>query len=256
MAIVTPAGPRERRWLLVGAVVLALVLVAVLAAVLIAQVIWRSADGPQDGADHVVTAPLGDRRDGTLDIVGGVGSLVVRSADLDEDLVRVSTPDGSGQVPRVDDRDGVTAVSLVDAEDGHGGKAPLEIVLNQGATWRVRVSGGADSARLDFRTGPVSEVDLASGISTVEIWLPAPRGTGVIRETGGTSLLAVHAPTAAPVSVTVSGGAGSVVIDGAAHNGIGAPTTYAPDGWSTATDRYDVQAIGGLSQLRLERYQP
>jgi hypothetical protein len=245
----TKASTRERRWLIIGAVALVLVLVAVLAAVLAAQVIWR-----QDGPDHVVTAPLGDRHDGTLDLVGGVGAVVIRSADLDGDRFRVSTPDGSGQVPRVEDRDGVTALSLVDAGEGSSGKATLEVLLSARATWRIRISGGADSARLDLRAGPVSEVDLASGISTVEIWLPAPRGTGVIRETGGTSLLALHAPAAAPVSVTVSGGAGSVVVDGVTHSGIGAPTTYAPDGWSTTTDRYDVQAVGGLSQLRLERF--
>ena len=49
------------------------------------------------------------------------------------------------------------------------------------------------------------------------------------------------------------GGAGSVTIDGVAHNGLSSGTTFASDGWNTASDRYDIDNTAGVSTLTVDR---
>jgi hypothetical protein len=93
----------------------------------------------------------------------------------------------------------------------------------------------------------VAGVDLASGVSTVELQLPAPDGTVAVTETGGVSRLAVHVPPAVAARVTVAGGAGTADINGTVHSGVPAATTFAPPDWDNAADRYDVRLVGGVS---------
>ena len=238
-----PAGRTQRRVFtgLLAAVVVTAVVVALVAVVLISRV---------DAARHTAVAPLGDTTAATLDIAGGVTSVTVRTADLGHDLYRISTPGDSRQVPSVSTSDG-TEVAVRTAGDGPG---RLEVLLSSGVTWRVRVSGGANEARLDLRGAPVAGVALASGISTAELWLPEPRGSVEVSETGGTNGLILHVVARVPVKVTVDGGAGTATLDGARHTGVSAGTTFGPANWDTVADRYDVRLVGGVSHVDLDRY--
>jgi hypothetical protein len=239
-----PPARRTQRRTFVGlltAVIVAAVLVALAAVVLISRV---------DAARHTAIAPLGDTTAATVDIAGGVTSVTVRSADLGHDLYRISTPGDSRQVPNVSTSDGL-AIAVRTSGDGPG---RLEVLLSSRVTWRVRVSGGATEARLDLRGAPVAGVALASGISTAELWLPEPRGPVEVSETGGTNGLILHVVARVPVKVTVGGGAGTATLDGATHTGVSAGTTFAPASWDTATDRYDVRLVGGVSHVDLDRY--
>jgi hypothetical protein len=84
---------------------------------------------------------------------------------------------------------------------------------------RPRRGGGADGARLDLRDDQVSGVDLASGVSTVELWLPVPDGTVVVTEAGG----------------------------------VPATTAFVPPDWARAAHRFGVRLIGGVSQFSLDQ---
>jgi hypothetical protein len=248
-----PAGPPvagpDRRPIYLGLVILlALLLIAVLLAV--ATLAARHRDGvAAGGAPHAVSGPLAGRHEARLDLTSGVGEVTVRTADLGDRLYRASTPAGPGPVPEVTDQDGSLQVGV----GGGGGPASVEILLSSHVTWQLRLGGGASEARLDLRGGPVSAVDIASGVSSVELWLPRPGGTVPVRETGGASEFTVHAPSAVPVLVRVTGGAGQASIDGVVHAGVPGNTVYPADGWDRAADRYELDAVGGLSQLTLDR---
>ena len=246
-----PPGPgTQRRWfvrLLTG-----LILVAVLVAVVVVILVSRA-----DTARHRVIAQLGDTTAASVEVADGVTSVTVRSADLGSDLYRISTPTGSGQVPAVSasatsSEGPAVVVSLRSTAGPNPGQ--LDVLLSSRVTWRVRITGGAAEARLDLRSSAISGVDLAGGVSTVELWLPEPRGTVGVAETGGANRLAMHAPVRVPVKVTVDGGAGTATLDGDAHTGVSAGTAYAPNGWDTVSDRYDVRLIGGVSTVDLDRY--
>jgi hypothetical protein len=175
-----PGGisPVERRTLFVGLAALAAILVA---AVVIAVVVT----GPGRGAEHVASAPRDGRRSAVLDLVSGVGEVTVRATDLGDRLYRISTPDGSGLVPRVDERDGVATVRL----DPVGGDGPpgVEILLSSAVTWTVRMDGGASALRMDLRDGPVAGVDAGGAL----LGSADPSGGYDIDAAGGVSTLRV-----------------------------------------------------------------
>jgi hypothetical protein len=241
-----PARDPGRRWFggLLAAVIGAAILVALIAVVIAGRV---HADR------HTVTAPVGNTASASVDITSGVTTVSVRSVDLGRNLYRISTPTGAGQVPAVATSAGpAVAVSLRSTSGAAPGQ--LEVLLSSKVTWRVRITGGATEARLDLRGSPLSGVDLASGVSSAEVWLPEPRGTVTVAETGGVNQLALHAPVRVPVKVTADAGAGTASIDGENHTGVSAGTAYAPFGWETVTDRYDIHLVGGVSQVVLDRF--
>jgi hypothetical protein len=243
-----PAADSPRRRLpfvaLVGAGLIALILLGLLMAAI------RSGERPA----HTVSAPIDGRSAATLAVVEGIGRVTVHSGGRGGDLYRITTPTGSGDVPTVTQRNGELQLGFA-AADRNGTAPPgVDIVLNSAVTWHLRLAGGADSVSLDLRGTSVSELDLASGVSTVEAWLPPPHATLVVRETGGVSQLTLHLSSGAPVRLTVGGGAGSISIDGVSHTGIGAGGQFASDGWGSVTDRLDVDAVGGVSRVRIDRY--
>lgn len=230
------------RWPLgyaIGAGLLALVALGFVVA------IARAGDHPA----HTISAKLDGRHTARLELVSGATSVTVHSGDIGDDLYRISTPDGAGAVPSVADQDDALRLSLT------GGPASsVDIEVNPAVTWQFRVAGGADETRLDLRASAVSEVDIASGVSTVEVWLPQPHGSVNVRETGGAGDVIVHAPTGVAVQVGVASGAGSVVIDGTRHTGVGAGQVFTPDSRDGATDRYDIDCVGGVSYVSIDRY--
>jgi hypothetical protein len=234
--------PPRRRWpfgYVLGAGLLALVVLGFVVAVV------RAGDHPA----HTISAKLDGRHTARLEVVSGVPSVSVHSGAIGDDLYRVSTPDDSGAVPSVADQGGTVQLSLT------GGPASsVDIVVNPSVTWQFRLAGGANDEKLDLRATQVSEVDIAGGVATVELWLPAPHGTVDVRETGGVNAFTIHAPTGGPARLTVAGGAGSAVIDGTTHTGVSAGQAYTPDGWDAATDRYDIDCVGGVSRVSIDRY--
>lgn len=254
-----PQSQPDRRPIYVGMIVLAAILVVavVAAAVTVAtrhHYPAATTAGPVAGhnVNHLATAPRNGREEARLDLIGGMGVVTVRSTDLGGDLYRISTPDGSGQSPRVVEQDDSELVSLQSVSGG--GPAALEIQLSAAVTWQVRLGGGANEARVDLRDGPVSLVDFASGVSSVDLTLPKPSGTVTVRETGGASSFVVHLPSGVPIRARLAGGAGSAVIDGTTRTGLSAGTELSSGEESIGEGGYDLDATGGLSALWVQRY--
>lgn len=244
-----PAGsqawPSPRAWLVIGAVALAVVALGVaIAAALVVR-------GGSDGRDHVVSGPVGDRREATLEVLNGATSITVRAVDLDDLLYRATTPDDSHLVPRVVDGDDRVQVFL--AEEGPPGPSAVEIEVNAAVRWTVRISTGADQALLDLSDGRIEGVEVAGGTNRLEVFLPSPDGNLPVRLSGGANQVLLHARDDAPARVTIGGGAGTVRIDGTTHSGVPAGEVFTPPGWAGSGDRYDVDVPGGVSTLTVDR---
>jgi hypothetical protein len=83
--------------------------------------------------------------------------------------------------------------------------------------------------------------------------LPAAAGTQRVTMSGGVGQFTVRLGGAGPVRVAATGGAGSVTVDGATHTGVAGGSVWTPDGWDTATSRYDVDATAGVSTMTVGR---
>jgi hypothetical protein len=231
--------------LVIGAVALAVVaLGTVIALALVVR-------GASDGRDHVVSGPLGDRREATLEVLDGASSITVRTVDLDDLLYRAATPDDSHLVPRVVDRADRVQVFL--AEEGPPGPSAVEIEVNAAVRWTVRVSTGANEELLDLGGGRIAGVEVVGGVSRLEAFLPPPDGNLPVRLSGGANQVLLHAHRDAPARVTIGGGAGTVRLDGTTHSGVPAGQVFTPPAWAGSGDRYDVDVAGGVSTLTLDR---
>ncbi|MBU8855828.1 MULTISPECIES: hypothetical protein [unclassified Micromonospora] len=200
---------------------------------------------------HTVAADRGDLRSAVFVLVDGADAVRVRTADLGDDLYRVSTPTGAKVRPAVSVSDGTVTAGLAAA--GGAGPALVEVALHDDVRWRVRLGGGAQEEVLDLRGGRIEEVELTAGTSRAEVTLPPAERTVRLAMTGGASRLLVHLAGDAPVRVRVAGGAGRMSVDGAERTGVAGGTVLTPSGWDTATDRYDVDAVAGVSDLVVDR---
>jgi hypothetical protein len=184
-------------------------------------------------------------------LVNGADVVRVRIGDLGGDRYEVSTPDGAKAAPAVD-VDGHEVVAGLHATDGTG-PALVTVVLSSKVHWSVRLAGGANDESVDLTGGPGGDVDFSAGTSRASVALPTGRGTQRVALGGGAAQFDVRLAGDAPVRVAATGGAGSVTIDGVAHSGVAGGSMWTPDGWSTATDRYDIDAASGVSTLTVSR---
>ncbi|MEV2239859.1 hypothetical protein [Micromonospora sp. NPDC049891] len=237
------AGGR-RLWWWLGAILLVVVVVVV------ATWTWVTVRG--DGRDgHVVTGATGDLREATFVLLDGADVIRVRTADLGDDAYRVSTPRDASVRPAVSLTDGSLLTSLRGTD--RDGPAVVEVVLAESVRWHVRLNGGAKEQHLDLRGAQLGDLEFTAGSNRIELTLPAPEGTQRTVLGGGASQVVVHLAGDAPVQVRAGGGAGSVTIDGTTHSGVAGGTTFTPPEWNSATDRYDIDATGGVSTVTVDR---
>ncbi len=218
---------------------------------------WR--DGRESGEgepghrerEHVAVAARGDRDAAALVVVGGATTVTVRAVDLGADLFRISTPPDSRLAPEVVESGGRYELHL--AETGKTGPAAVELLLDQQVRWGLRFSGGSTETLVDLGAGRVSALDFSAGSSRIEAVLPEPDGAVTVRMGGGASTFLVRVPQAVPVRVSAGGGAATVTVDGVRRSGVAGGTVFTPPGWADATDRYDVDAVAGVSALTVAR---
>lgn len=207
----------------------------------------------RQGADrgHVATGDAGALQEATFVMLQGADVVRVRTADLGGGLYRVSTPDDSKVAPAVQVDNGTVLAALVGT--GSAGPAVVTAELSSAVRWRVRLEGGAGEQDVDLSGGRVDTVELTTGTNRAEVTLPPAAGTLRVAMTGGAGQLVVHLSGPAPARVRVGSGAGTVSLEGTSHLGVAGGTVYTSDGWDAATDRYDVDAVAGLSMLAVDR---
>ena len=201
---------------------------------------------------HVLRGPArGAIKAATFELVNGSDIVRVSVADLGGDLFRMSTPDDAKAAPTAA-VDGSTVVAGMRGT-GLAGPALLTVLLADGVRWDVRLAGGATGESVDLSGGPGGNVDFSAGTSRAEVALPAAGGTQRVTMSGGASMLTVRLGGSAPVRVAATGGASSVTVDGKVHTGVAGNSVWTPNGWDSATDRYDVAASAGVSTMVVER---
>ena len=188
----------------------------------------------------MITGPLRDVGRASLVVDDASSRVHLVLASIPGLLYRVTTPAGSGLVPRVTRRGSVVRADLV--ATGADGPDEVRIVLNRGVRWDLRLPAGAGEQRLDLARGRVTRVDVgASGL--VEIRLPRPVGTVPLTLTGGVGRLAVSAPRSVPLRLRLDRGAAELP----------PATALVPANWPAARDRYLLRARDSVGILAVRR---
>jgi hypothetical protein len=238
---------RTPRWIVLAVIITALVITL---AVVGSTVLFRH--GGRGAPAHAVSGALAGEHDGEFQLLTGVTAATVRLADLGGDLYQVSTPRDAGIVPSVHNDHGRLQLFL-NKTDG-AGPAVVDVRLSPRVRWQLRMVGGSTAATVDARGADLAGVDFVGGVTRIEVWLPRPKGVLIARMSGGASEYVVHGAGQTPARVRIGSGASRVTVDSTTHNGVAPGATYAPAGWESTADRYDIDAAGGVATLTLDRY--
>jgi hypothetical protein len=206
------------------------------------------------GSVHRVSAERDGRDAAVLHVVSSATTLVVRTGDLGDDLVRIATPDNSEVAPQLVMADDTVALHLTGT--GDGGPKAVDIELSDDVRWELRFSGGYTDVDADLAGVSVASVEFTAGITRIDLALPEPTDQVPVRVSGGASQFTLHTAEGVPVRVRVGGGAGTVSVDGAQRNGIPGGTDLTPPGWAEAERRIDVQLTSGVSTVVVDRDVP
>ncbi|MFV2127076.1 hypothetical protein ACFHWS_21440 [Micromonospora sp. LOL_013] len=206
---------------------------------------------PEPATERLVTGPLGELQQAEFNLVSGTTTVSIRAADLGDDLYRIRTPIDADVQPRViADGDRIKLHLVPNDQPGPG---VVDIELHSSVRWQLRLTGGVAEHSIDLTDAELSGVDIVGGAARIELSLPAPDGTLPVRMTGGANQFVINAPDGPPAQVRFGSGAASATIDTRSHDGIAPGAVFTGQGWAGATDRYDIDAVAGLSVLTLQR---
>ncbi|HXJ28123.1 MAG TPA: hypothetical protein VNH17_20570, partial [Streptosporangiaceae bacterium] len=204
---------------------------------------------------HAVSMSRGDLTRAALKVTAGTPFLDVSMGRLGGTLLRVSTPDGAPVRPVLSGSN-LIVLSLAGAS-GSGGSGNsgyvVRVVLNSAVTWALDLASGTERTVVDLRGGKVAGMAVTAGSAALDVSLPRPSGTLPFLLAGGVSQFRLSLPGGVPVQVTVGGGASSVSVDDQKLTGIAGGTVLTPPGWTSATSRFDIDAVSGFSQLTVSR---
>jgi hypothetical protein len=198
---------------------------------------------------NAISAVVGERTEAAFELVGDVGTIRLRTAVLGDDLYRISTPERSSVLPKAELGD--AGVKLRLALSGKEGEAEVDVQLNAGVRWSLRMSGGIRQGVLDLGGGKIAEVDLRGGATRLDLTLPEPDGTLPVRMSGGVNRFEVRTADGVPVRIRTRRGAGQVVLNGRTDDGVARGASFLSPGWAGSADRIDLDAVAGVGTLRV-----
>jgi hypothetical protein len=187
------------------------------------------------------------RRGATLSVLSGAASVTISAARMPGTLARAWTPAGSGVRPELVAVNGTVQVYL--GGTGQSGPDAVWIQLSTAVRWRLQLSGGASQTMIQMRNGKLSGIDFTAGSSLITAALPRPVGTVTLTLAGGASQLNLTVPAGVPARLQLYGGASQAVLGGQVYTGIAGGTVLAGPGWPSAVNRYDLNAVSGVSQV-------
>lgn len=209
------------------------------------------AEPPWPAAEHRVTVPLGAAKTRLLEVVGASAALHVRSANLGDALLDVTTTDPSA-VPRLTDTGKGLRLELVPT--GKSGAAGAVVQLNATVLWTLRLTGGSLKQDIDMQAGGVAGIAIAGGTAHTVLHLPEPKGTVRLSLTGPVGELALRAKAGTALRMRLKAGADTALVDGKTRRNVKAGATLASAGWRSAKNRYDVAASGVVTSVHTSAY--
>lgn len=203
----------------------------------------RDVSGPP--GFHDLSVPLGEQRSASLEIVRGSSGLELTAADAQE-LYRLST---DGPMPEISLQHDTVRFSQKRANLFDFKRHRLVLSLNPNIPWEIRVRGDLAHARLALEQLTLAALEILGGLSSVEVSLPAPRGRVRVQVKRGANQLTIARPAGAQMSVVIHSGASGLVLDALQLGAVAGRTEWQSPGFATASDRYEVELVGGANRL-------
>ncbi len=198
------------------------------------------------------SAPLSGATAGRLELPRGAAHLTLRDGADPSMLFQARF--GSPMAEVVEERGTVRVIY-----HRHGGSAKREkneglVLLNASVPWSITCQGGVAWLRANFRAVTLTAVAISFGVSDVEIDLGTPSDVIPISITGGVSQVTIRRPHGTAARLRVKGGATHVTFDQQYFEATGGKMVLATSDVDRATDRYEIDITGGVSDVKVITY--
>ena len=238
---------KRNRWRVLAVEGIAVAILLAACTTIVVRTLGSSSPAPTTPLSASLAAD--GRSAATLQVLTGTPVLKIGVANLGGGtLVRVTTPAG-GPAPelRVDGTD--SGVIDLSAENASGNASAVTVTLSSAVTWQLDLGGGTKQTVVDLRGGQVTGVAFTAGSDVINLTLPRPQGSVLVKLAAGASQLLLSRPTGVPVRLTAAAGAGEVTLDGKKHVGVPDGSVFTTPGWTSNATGFDVDATAGAASV-------
>ena len=202
------------------------------------------------------TERLGGLSAANLDVNYSAATIEVQAGGLGDSLYQAHVDYPGGENPPTISLDHVTGtVAIHDSSNFSpfhlfgGTRRHVLVTLTDRIPCAIQIGGGAANLRLDLRHLQLSKLDISGGADQLDGQLASPKGAVVIAVSGGASNVTLQAPAHSEWRVMVSGGVSAVTINGSSHGSLGGDFQQQSPGYTSATNRFDIEISGGASHI-------
>jgi DNA-binding MarR family transcriptional regulator len=194
-------------------------------------------------------APLGPRASARIIAETSASRLRFVGTAKGDDLVR-ATFDG----PRPDARTagGVVTMRFKRSVVGAFSTRKAEVALRAGIPWSVEIDGGVTDLTGSLAGVTLERLEVGGGANHLDLELPAPSGTTLVRINGVASTARFRRPAGVPVALRVDGGISQLRLDGQKIEQVTGDRRFTSPGFAGSADRYEIEILGGASQVRID----
>lgn len=231
----------------------------ILLAIVGATAYVAASPSPSAGTSFDAFAEVGTVESATLEIDAGAAQVTVSGdSELGSKLYRAHIQ-YSGNKPEVslDRSSGELRISQSNSSffTFQQRRFVLDVQLNPSIPWTINENTGASNATYRLANVHISGLTLHTGASRDDITLGPASGIVPVQLNGGALTVRIHRPVDTQASVSVSGGAISLLADGRNMHGIG-DLSYQSPGFGTSADAYKVEINGGACTVTLDTASP
>ena len=194
-------------------------------------------------------APFGPEASARIIMETSASRLEFRGAAGADQLLRASF---DGPRPDVQATGGVATIRYRRKAIAAFSSRTAHVALGPGVPWTIELGGGITDLTGSLAGVPLERLDVEGGANHVDLELPAPRGSALVRVRGVASTARFRRPAGVPVAVRVNGGVSRLRLDGQRYERLGGERRFSSDAFGASTARYEIEVLGGASEIRVE----
>jgi DNA-binding MarR family transcriptional regulator len=175
--------------------------------------------------------------------------LAFRGASAPDQLLRGSF---DGPRPEVGVAAGVATIRYRRKAIAAFSSRAARVTLNGTVPWTIDLRGGITDLTGTLVGVNVERLEVEGGANHVDLELGAPVGPVLVRVRGVASSARFRRPAGVPVSVRVDGGVSRLRLDGDRFDRLSGDRRFASDAFVAAANRYEIELLGGASEVRVE----
>ncbi len=123
------------------------------------------------------------------------------------------------------------------------------IALNGELPWEIQLEGGLTDLMGTLDGVRLGRLDVGGGTNHVDLVLPRPSGTVLVRLGGVASSIRFRRPAGVPVAVRIDGGVSHLSVDDRRGGQVSGKRRYVGPGYEDSPDRYEFEILRGASSV-------